>query len=137
MDWRTFIAELLKTSAWPTVAIVGICVFRKEIKGLVAHLRKGRIGAAEFEFGADAPLDVAARHHDDETPEPATSGGNRASIANVGRAPTPLMMVEVPDLLSVEVFNGGLASTQQRWPSNKATLSNAASTFDQPSSLDG
>jgi hypothetical protein len=55
MDWRTFIAELLRTSAWPTVVLVGICVFRKDLRALLAHVKKGKVGAAEFEFERPLP----------------------------------------------------------------------------------
>ncbi|PZN71654.1 MAG: hypothetical protein DM484_25895 [Candidatus Methylumidiphilus alinenensis] len=50
MDKLTFISEIIKSLAWPLVAITGICVFRNEIKRLISKIKKGKIGTSEFEF---------------------------------------------------------------------------------------
>jgi len=50
MDWLTFISELAKASLWPVAAIVAMLSFRKELKALVRQMKKGKVGAAEFEF---------------------------------------------------------------------------------------
>jgi hypothetical protein len=50
MDWRTFVTEMLKTLAWPSVAVAGIFAFRRELKALIAQIKKGKLGSAEVEF---------------------------------------------------------------------------------------
>jgi hypothetical protein len=50
MDWLTFISDLVKASLWPIVVIVAMLSFRKEVRALLKQLRKGKVGAAEFEF---------------------------------------------------------------------------------------
>lgn len=55
MDPLTFVAEVLRSSMWPAVAIVGICVFRKELRALLGQIKKGKVGAAEFEFERALP----------------------------------------------------------------------------------
>ena len=50
MDILTFIAELVKAAAWPITAIVVALLFRSEFRALLARLKKGKVGVAEFEF---------------------------------------------------------------------------------------
>lgn len=50
MDWLTFIAEIVKGAAWPTVVLVALLVFRPELAALLGRLKKGKIAGAEFEF---------------------------------------------------------------------------------------
>lgn len=50
MDWLTFIAEIVKGVAWPTIALFALLVFRRELAALLGRLKKGKIGGAEFEF---------------------------------------------------------------------------------------
>ncbi|MDX3936380.1 hypothetical protein [Stenotrophomonas sp.] len=50
MDWLTFVVELLKATAWPAAAIVIAFLFRSQIRDLLARIKKGKIGPAEFEF---------------------------------------------------------------------------------------
>lgn len=57
MDRLTFIAELLKTITWPAVVVVGLCLFRRELKALATQIRKGKLGSAELEFGPSSSTD--------------------------------------------------------------------------------
>ena len=50
MDVLTFIAELFKASAWPVAVVTVALVFRKQFRGLLGRLKKGKVGPAEFEF---------------------------------------------------------------------------------------
>lgn len=53
MDWLTFALGALQATAWPIAAIVIAAIFRKQIRDLLARVRKGKIGPAEFEFEQD------------------------------------------------------------------------------------
>lgn len=59
MDWLTFIAELVKASAWPVIVLIALFVFRGELSALLGRLKKGKIGGAEFEF-EDAVAELRA-----------------------------------------------------------------------------
>ncbi len=50
MDSLAFIAKITKSLAWPIVTIIGLFLFRSEIKRLSLRLRRGKIGTAELEF---------------------------------------------------------------------------------------
>ncbi|MFA6311846.1 MAG: hypothetical protein WCV99_11720 [Sterolibacterium sp.] len=50
MDILTFITELVKAAAWPITAVVVALLFRAEFRALLGRLKKGKVGAAEFEF---------------------------------------------------------------------------------------
>lgn len=50
MDTLTFIAELVKAAAWPVTTIAVAIFFRTEFRALLSRLKKGKVGAAEFEF---------------------------------------------------------------------------------------
>jgi hypothetical protein len=50
MDWRTFIVEIVKAIAWPLAVILVSVWFRNELGALLARLKKGKVGPAEFEF---------------------------------------------------------------------------------------
>lgn len=50
MDALTFIATVVKALLWPVVVIVALTAFRKELRTLLAQIKKGKVGAAEFEF---------------------------------------------------------------------------------------
>lgn len=50
MDILTFIAELVKASAWPLAAITIALIFRQQLRALLSRIRKGKVGPAEFEF---------------------------------------------------------------------------------------
>lgn len=50
MDTLTFIAELVKSAAWPATTIAIAILFRAEFRALLNRLKKGKVGAAEFEF---------------------------------------------------------------------------------------
>lgn len=50
MDTLTFIAEVIKAIAWPSVVIAIAVIFRGELRKLLARMRKGKIGSTEFEF---------------------------------------------------------------------------------------
>ena len=50
MDTLTFIAEILKATAWPVAVLLIALVFRAELRKLLGRIRKGKVGPAEFEF---------------------------------------------------------------------------------------
>jgi hypothetical protein len=50
MDLLTFIAEIVKASAWPVATFAIAILFRKQFRDLLARIRKGKVGSAEFEF---------------------------------------------------------------------------------------
>lgn len=50
LDWLGFVLGLFQATAWPISAIVIAFLFRKQIQELLARVRKGKIGPAEFEF---------------------------------------------------------------------------------------
>src|SRR5882762_3058758 len=50
MDRLTFIAELVKASAWPIVITLLALVFRAHLVALLGRIRKGKFGEAELEF---------------------------------------------------------------------------------------
>jgi hypothetical protein len=53
MSLLAFIAELTKALAWPLVVVIPIFLFRPELQKLIARIKKGKIGSAEFEFEQD------------------------------------------------------------------------------------
>lgn len=79
MDWLTFVSKLIETLAWPAVVLVVVALLRKEVRALLAILKKVKAGPVEAEFEreinelksvADAELPVV------EQPAPATSNQN-------------------------------------------------------------
>lgn len=50
MTTLAFIAAIVKALAWPVAAVVIAVIFRSQIGALLARIRKGKIGPAEFEF---------------------------------------------------------------------------------------
>ena len=50
MDILTFIAEIAKAAAWPATVVTIALTFRPQLKQLLTRIKKGKIGAAEFEF---------------------------------------------------------------------------------------
>lgn len=57
MDLLTFIAELVKASAWPIAIVLLALVFRANLAALLGRIRKGKFGEAELEF-AETVKDV-------------------------------------------------------------------------------
>lgn len=77
MDWLTFVSKLAETLAWPVVALIVVALLRKEVRALLAILKKVKAGPVEAEFereinelksAADAELPVVE--------QPATSNQN-------------------------------------------------------------
>ncbi|HOW50462.1 MAG TPA: hypothetical protein PLV42_00295 [bacterium] len=50
MDWKQFIANLVASLAWPTVAIIFLCVFRKELSKIVQRLTHFKYKDLEMDF---------------------------------------------------------------------------------------
>lgn len=50
MDTLTFLAEILKATAWPITTVVIAILFRTEFRALLRRIRKGKIGSAEIHF---------------------------------------------------------------------------------------
>lgn len=44
------LAKLLSSIAWPLAGVNISVVFRKELAALLARLKRGKVGSAEFEF---------------------------------------------------------------------------------------
>ncbi|MET7143146.1 hypothetical protein M3S04_16045 [Xanthomonas sp. PPL139] len=53
MDTLSFIAELIKSLAWPLAVVVVILLFRSEITALLKTMKRGKVGMAEVEFERD------------------------------------------------------------------------------------
>ena len=53
MDWLTFIAELVKSLAWPVFVVAAVLVFRKPLLELIPALRRFRFKEFEIEFGRE------------------------------------------------------------------------------------
>lgn len=50
MDGLTFAVEVVKAAAWPVLGVAGLLIFRPELRSLLAHLKRGKLAGAEFEF---------------------------------------------------------------------------------------
>ena len=50
MDWLTFVVEMSKSLAWPVASVLIAVLFREQIAALLARMKKGKVGPAEFEF---------------------------------------------------------------------------------------
>jgi hypothetical protein len=50
MDALTFIVEIVKAAAWPLATLFIALQFRTELRALLARMKKGKVGPAEFEF---------------------------------------------------------------------------------------
>jgi len=50
MDGLSFVIEIVKAAAWPALGVVGLVLFRPELRLLLAQLKRGRLAGAEFEF---------------------------------------------------------------------------------------
>lgn len=50
MDGLSFAVEIVKAVAWPALGVAGVLLFRPELRSLLAHLKKGKVAGAEFEF---------------------------------------------------------------------------------------
>lgn len=77
MDGLTFIAEVVKALAWPVAAVVLGLLFRGEIRALLAKLKKGKVGPAEFEF------EQAVAALKQEVPTPSSSPVPALSSASI------------------------------------------------------
>jgi hypothetical protein len=53
VDWLTFIAELVKSLAWPAAGIAAVLVFRRPLLDLIPALRRLRFKEFEIEFGRE------------------------------------------------------------------------------------
>lgn len=53
MDWLTFIADLVKSLAWPASLVLAVLVFRKPLLELIPALRRLRFKEFEIEFGRE------------------------------------------------------------------------------------
>ena len=53
MDRLTFVAEILKSLAWPVALITAVLLFRKPLIELIPALRRLRFKEFELEFGRD------------------------------------------------------------------------------------
>lgn len=50
MAWLEFFASVVSSLAWPTVAVVGIIIFKKPIEGAIPRLQKLKYKELEAEF---------------------------------------------------------------------------------------
>lgn len=53
MDWLTFFTYMAEYTAWPLSALFISIIFRKDIRALLAKLKKGKLLSAELEFEND------------------------------------------------------------------------------------
>jgi len=70
MDTLTFIAEALKATSWPIAAFGIALVFRKQIRDLLARVKKGKIAGTEFEFEQEVRELVAEKKSGPALPPP-------------------------------------------------------------------
>lgn len=75
MDWLAFIASVVKSLAWPTVALILGLVFRKGIRDIIPLLRKLKAGPIEAEFESQARV-VKELATDIQADVPVFSQGN-------------------------------------------------------------
>lgn len=108
MDILTFIAELIKAAAWPITVVVVSLLFRAEFRALLSRLKKGKVGAAEFEF-------------EEQVAELAKD------IAEVSTAPQPVTLNAETVRLATSNPRGVLVST---WFEVEAALKNLARKHD-------
>jgi hypothetical protein len=69
MDTLAFIVEMTKALAWPIAAGAIAITYRTQIKDLLARMRKGKLGPAEFEFETRLK-ELAAENPDATSPGP-------------------------------------------------------------------
>lgn len=50
MDWKTFIASIVDSLAWPVVAVIVVLILKDAIKELLPRLRRFKHRDTEFEF---------------------------------------------------------------------------------------
>lgn len=50
MDGLTFTVDIVRALAWPLAVVVIALLFRKQLIGLLATIKRGKFGAAEIEF---------------------------------------------------------------------------------------
>lgn len=77
MDTLTFISELTKALAWPVSFVIISALFRKQVIMLLSRLRKGKVGAAEFEF------EEAMKHLEESASELASSSDSSVGVPSV------------------------------------------------------
>jgi hypothetical protein len=72
MDWLTFIVELTDAVAWPTVALIALILWRRELTMLLGLVNKLKAGPLEAEFNRkieqvrdEAPLALTSPRTDD------------------------------------------------------------------------
>jgi hypothetical protein len=53
MDIKTFIVELVKALAWPTMVLIGVLAFRKPLLHLLPQLTKLKYDKFEFQFAKE------------------------------------------------------------------------------------
>ena len=44
MDWLTFIADVIEALAWPVAAVAIAGIFHRQVKALLARVRRGSFG---------------------------------------------------------------------------------------------
>lgn len=135
MDWFTFIAQMTKALAWPLSAVLIVLVFRVQLHNLIARVRKGKVGPAEFEFEEDVEAARAAVEADPATAPPPTS----AAPAQVELATVDPRAAIISAWLSVEQAaallaqkRGLLAGVPSRNPSAVIRAIDRAKLLDPP-----
>lgn len=83
MDWPTAIDLLTAFAnyAWPAVVLIGLLIFRSELRGLVGRIRKGKFLGQEFELDPAAQaLRTLAAEDTQESPSGDESAVDRAAV---------------------------------------------------------
>lgn len=83
MDWLTFIAELIKTLAWPLTVLAILILLRKPLVGLIPLLQRIKYKDFELEFGRQV-REVRAEANE-ELPPP------QKPKAMIPQAPDPIL----------------------------------------------
>jgi hypothetical protein len=110
MDWRTFIADLVKSSAWPAAAVAMALIFRHPLAKLIPLLKKLKYKDLEADFSNI--LDKAEREAATVLPAPALASG-------IG---TPVSSQDKNDAYQYDADAAGLYAAAMRVSPESAVL---------------
>ncbi|SRR5712691_11611465 len=111
MDVLTFIVEIVKASAWPLAALFIALQFRDQLRALLARLKKGKVGPAEFEF--EETVKTLKEEAAALPPGPVTAGVGASTVSLASSDPRAAIMNA---WLEVETALARLAQTKGQVP---------------------
>ncbi len=84
MDWKTFIAQIINTLAWPIVLIIFLYFFKEQIQNLIRSLTKLTIGNNTAVFGKEkAAEEVSSKNKDEQTDSEEESSISKKDILSI------------------------------------------------------